>query len=364
MLSRALRVSFFALMSFYAGVCFLPDTVYGHNHAPEVIAKINSMGKKEREAFLVEGAKKEGEVMLYGSSQASEFNEMIKSFNTRYPFIKGNYFRGQRYGLVNRVELEWKTKKYAVDLIQCVLYQGAELLEQKGLVQQYSSPERAAYNPLYYAKDGSWHSYRTLITALVYNKNLVKANEAPKTYEDLLRPRWKGQLLFDSVADYMIPAFEQAWGKDKTLDYMRKLAAQKPTFQTSHTMEVNLVAAGEFPITIEVNADSAAEVRDKGAPIEVVLLKPYISKPHAMFLARNAPHPYAAILFHDWLLSAEGQSVWGKNMASTIARKDVAVQYPQFQVDPDFVLTPETYANRAAREKYGREFREIFGLAK
>jgi len=154
-------------MSFYAGVCFLPDTVYGHNHAPEVIAKINSMGKKEREAFLVEGAKKEGEVMLYGSSQASEFNEMIKSFNTRYPFIKGNYFRGQRYGLVNRVELEWKTKKYAVDLIQCVLYQGAELLEQKGLVQQYSSPERAAYNPLYYAKDGSWHSCRPLSASLV-----------------------------------------------------------------------------------------------------------------------------------------------------------------------------------------------------
>jgi iron(III) transport system substrate-binding protein len=364
MLSRVLRVSFFALTVFYTGISIIPHAVYGSNHAPEVIAKINSLGKKEREAFLVEGAKKEGEVMLYGSSQANEFNEMIKAFNTRYPFIKGNYFRGQRYGLINRVQLEWKTKKYTVDIIQSVLYQGAELLEPKGLVQPYPSPEKAAYNPLYYAKDGSWYSYRTLITALVYNKNLVKANEVPKTYEDLLRPRWKGQLLFDSVADYMIPAFEQAWGREKALDYMRKLAAQKPTFQTSHTMEVNLVAAGEFPITIEVNADSAAEIRDKGAPIEVVLLKPYISKPHAMFLARNAPHPHAAILFHDWLLSAEGQTVWGKNMASTIARKDVVVQYPQFQVDPDFALTPESYANRAAREKYGREFREIFGLVR
>jgi iron(III) transport system substrate-binding protein len=364
MLRTALRVGLFALAGFYTDMCLLP-AAYASNHAPEVIAKISSLGKKERESFLVEGAKKEGEVMLYGSSQANEFNEMIGAFNKRYPFIKGNYFRGQRYGLVNRVELEWKTKKYTVDIIQSVLYQGAELLQHKGLVQQYASPERAAYHPLYYAKDGSWYSYRTLITALVYNKKLVKPNEVPKTYEDLLQPRWKGgQLLFDRVADYMIAAFEHAWGKDKALDYMKRLSAQKPAFQSSHTMEVNLVAAGEYPITIEVNADSAAEVRDKGAPIEVVLLKPYISKPHAMFLARNAPHPHAAILFHDWLLSAEGQTVWGKNMASTIARKDVVVQYPQFQVDPDFALTPETYANRAARERYGREFREIFGLAK
>jgi len=364
MIWKELRLGTFALMASYAIASLFLGAACASQHAPEVIAKIGSLGNKEREAFLVQGAKKEGEVMLYGSSQANEFNEMIRAFNVRYPFIKGNYFRGQRYGLVNRVELEWRTKKYTVDIIQSVLYQGAELLERKGLVQQYLSPERAAYHPLYYAKDGSWYSYRTLIVALVYNKNLVKPSEVPKAYEDLLHPRWKGQLVFDKVADYMIAAWEHAWGKEKTRDYMRKLAAQKPVFHSSHTMEVNLVAAGESPIVIEVNADSAAEIRDKGAPIEVVLLKPYISKPHAMFLARNAPHPHAAILFHDWLLSAEGQSVWGKNMGSTIARKDVSVQYPQFQVDPDFVLSPETYANRAARERYGQEFREIFGLGK
>jgi hypothetical protein len=102
-------------------------------------------GKEGKEAFLVEGAKKEGEVMLYGSSQASEFNEMIKAFNTRYPFIKGNYFRGQRYGLINRVELEWKTKKYTVDIIQSVLYRAPSCWTEKDW-SAVSFPERAAYN--------------------------------------------------------------------------------------------------------------------------------------------------------------------------------------------------------------------------
>ena len=145
---------------------------------------------------------------------------------------------------------------------------------------------------------------------------------------------------------------------------MKRLATQQLVFHGNRVLEVNLVAAGEFPIAIDVHADSAAEVREKGAPIGITLLRPYLVKPHGLFLPRNAPHPFAALLYHDWLLSAEGQTVWGKNIGRTIARKDVPVRHPEFQVDPDFALIPETYANRAAREKYTREFRDIFGLAK
>jgi iron(III) transport system substrate-binding protein len=116
---------------------------------------------------------------------------------------------------------------------------------------------------------------------------------------------------------------------------MRRLAKQQLTFHSNGTLEVNLVAAGELPIAIDTHADSAAEIRDRGAPIGITVLKPHLVKSHGLFLPRNAPHPFAALLYHDWLLSAEGQTVSGKNIGRTIARRDVPVRHPEFQVDPD-----------------------------
>ena len=352
----------FSCIALVAVSGFLPWKASATGHIAEIIAKASSLGKKEKEAFLVEGAKKEGEITIYGSSDVSHFNESMRVFNLRYPFIKSSYLRASRARLVSTVMLEWRSNRNAVDIINSVLYQGFELLAPKGLIQPYLSPERANYNPIFYAKDGSWYTYHTLVGALVYNKNLVKPNEVPKTYDDLLQPKWKGKLIFDTLSDYLLASFEHAWGKEKAVEYMKKLATQQLVFHGNRVLEVNLVAAGEFPIAIDVHADSAAEVREKGAPIGITVLRPYLVKPHGLFLPRNAPHPFAALLYHDWLLSAEGQTVWGKNIGRTIARKDVPVRHPEFRVDPDFALIPETYANRAAREKYTREFRDIFGL--
>ena len=362
-LSMCTRIVF-SCIALVAVSGLLPWQASATGHVAEIIAKASSLGKKEKEAFLVEGAKREGEITIYGSSDVSHFNESMRVFNLRYPFIKSSYLRASRARLVSTVMLEWRSNRNAVDIINSVLYQGFELLAPKGLIQPYLSPERANYNPIFYAKDGSWYTYHTLVGALVYNKNLVKPNEVPKTYDDLLQPKWKGKLIFDTLSDYLLASFEHAWGKEKAVEYMKKLATQQLVFHGNRVLEVNLVAAGEFPIAIDVHADSAAEVREKGAPIGITLLRPYLVKPHGLFLPRNAPHPFAALLYHDWLLSAEGQTVWGRNIGRTIARKDVPVRHPEFRVDPDFALIPETYANRVAREKYTREFRDIFGLAK
>ena len=356
-LSSALLV--LAAVSLISGI--VPPVASGTSHVSEVIAKIGSLGKKEREAFLVEGAKKEGAVMWYGSVVVDEGIRIIKAFGSRYPSIKADYYLATRYRLVTKVLSEWRGKNYVADVIGSVIFQGFEFLEHEGLVQPYLSPERVHYNPKYYPKDGSWYTYLMLVTGLAYNTNLVKSGEVPKTYEDLLHPKWKGKLLFDTGSEYLLAAFEDAWGKERAVQYMRKLAAQKPTLHSRRPLEIQLVGAGEFPVVVDINVNNVIPLREQGAPIGVKLLRPTVAKPHALFLVKNSPHPHAAILFHYWMLSAEGQKVWSQ-LGHSSARKDVPSPYKELQVDYDFVLRPDNYANRHAKERYTREFREIFGL--
>jgi hypothetical protein len=136
-LSMGRRIIFLCI-AFFAGSGFLPSKASATSHVAEIIAKTSSLGKKEKEAFLVEGAKREGEITIYGSSDVSHFNESMRVFNLRYPFIKSSYLRASRARLVSTVMLEWRSNRNAVDIINSVLHQGFELLAPKGLIQPTS----------------------------------------------------------------------------------------------------------------------------------------------------------------------------------------------------------------------------------
>ena len=171
---------------------------------------------------------------------------------------------------------------------------------------------------------------------------------------------WKGKLLFDPEAGYLLAAMEQAWGREKAVEYLTKLSKQDLSFRRGGTLTSQLVAAGEYPIAVAVNGETSAAIRDQGAPLGFAILAPKIIKPEGFFLAKNAPNPYAALLFTEWVLSEDGQKFLATALGKGIAMRGVQAKYKEFQIQPDFVASPELGVKL---RRYIEDFRKIFGIS-
>jgi iron(III) transport system substrate-binding protein len=187
---------------------------------------------------------------------------------------------------------------------------------------------------------------------------LVKPESVPQTYDALLDPLWKGKLLFDPEAGYILAAMEQAWGREKSVDYLTKLRKQDLSFRRGGALTTQVVSSGEYPIGIAINGETSAAIRDKGAPLGFKVLSPKIVKPEGLFLARNSPHPHAALLFADWVLSEEGQTVLAGKLGKGIAMKGVRSKFQEFQLQPDYVVTPKL---GPSLKNYIEDFGRIIG---
>ena len=192
----------------------------------------------------------------------------------------------------------------------------------------------------------------------MYNSNLIKAEQAPKSYDDLLNPSWKGKMLFDPEAGYILAAMEDAWGREKAVSYLTRLSKQDLSYRRGGTLTTQVVTSGEYPIGIAINGETSAAIREKGAPLGFKVLAPTIVKPEGLFLAKNAPHPHAALLFVEWVLSQEAQSFLAKTLGKGSAMKGVQSKFKEFQLRPDYVVNPKLGANL---QSYIQDFRKIMG---
>ena len=147
-----------------------------------------------------------------------------------------------------------------------------------------------------------------LTTALIYNTKVVKPEQAPNSYEDLLSPNWKGKMLFDPEAGYLLAAMEGVVGQEKAVAYLTRLSKQDLSYRRGGTLTTQVVSSGEYPIGIAINGETSAAVREKGAPLGFKVLAPTIIKPEGFFVAKNAPHPHAGLPASEWAFSDEAQS--------------------------------------------------------
>ena len=191
----------------------------------EVTAKVGTLSAQEKRNFLVSGAQKEGELVYYGTILVNEFTELGKAFNARYPFLNLKHYYAPREGILNRSLTEARAGSHAVDAIQVDSSYGYQLINEN-LVHPYAVAARDRFYDGTYDPSGSWHSMYYLTTALIYNTTLVKPESVPQTYDALLDPAWKGKLLFDPEAGYILAAMEQAWGREKAVDYLTSCASR------------------------------------------------------------------------------------------------------------------------------------------
>ena len=321
----------------------------------EVTAKIKSLKQQDRLNYLLKGAQAEGELVYYGTLPIDEFLPLARVFNGRYRSMALQHYFSPRDGILSRTLTEARAGRHAVDVVQVDLSYGYQLLNAN-LVQPYSIAGRNQYFDGTFDPAGYWHSMYYLTTALIYNTNSVKPEQAPKSYEDLLNPAWKGKMLFDPEAGYILAAMEEAWGREKAVGYLARLAKQDLSYRRGGTLTTQVVTSGEYPVGIAINGETSAAIREKGAPLGFRVLAPTIVKPEGLFLAKNAPHPHAALLFVEWVLSEEAQSFLAGTLGKGSAMRGAKSKFKDFQIKPDFVVSPKLGANL---QNYIQDFRKI-----
>lgn len=286
-------------------VSFIPVFILVFSFNFSILTDQAGSQEKKREA-IVEGAKKEGKLQIYALLVISDHMQIIQRFKEKYPFIDVGLYRATSERLYNRIETEARANTYLVDVIGVSGLQMYQLVK-RDLMGKYESPERGAFEAGFKDKDGYWTAYYVNPLVIAYNTRQVSPQEAPKDYADLLQPKWKGKLVMEDEEIEWFSTILSAWGEEKGMGYMRRLAAQNFHFQHGHTLMTQLVAAGEYPGAVLLYAPQTQYTKSQGAPIGWNPPNPTVTSLNLMGVAARAPHPNAAMLYIDHMLSEEIQ---------------------------------------------------------
>ncbi len=234
---------------------------------------------------------------------------LADGFKQLYPKIDAQFYRTGDSQLMEKVLTEGRAGKPLWDVIAHTGFYG-HLLKKRGMLEAYDSPERKFYRDAYKDPQAFWTSIYTTYAVFGYNTRLVPKASIPKSYEELLKPEWKGQIGMEARAyEWFATTMKNMGGGEKGLAFMRRFAQQQPQPRSGRTLAAQLVAAGEFKATVSVYSQSYEILKGAGAPVEWVALDPVYASVHPTGIAAKAPHPNAARLFMDFLLSKRGQEI-------------------------------------------------------
>jgi iron(III) transport system substrate-binding protein len=285
-------VAYFTLSYSFTGTLGLGETVV--LAAPEITLE------KVREA-----AYKEGELIWYESSPEGQIAKVVSAFNKRYPKIKFEHVRLRGADTGTRIIAESQANAPTAD----VGTTGLEILlplDERGLLirsnwTELGIPQKLIATPYALISMAS-------IYCLNYNTSLVSEADAPKKWEDVLNPKWKGKIGIWQKPS-AIALLAPAWGEERTLNFAKKLAEQKLVFYQSSFPLNDAVAAGEVSVGITIYHTTTAAL-EKGAPLKLVFVDPTPYEPLCSAIPVKSLHPNAAKLFTAWLLSLEGAEAY------------------------------------------------------
>jgi iron(III) transport system substrate-binding protein len=301
---------------------------------------------------LITGAKKEGKLVVYASATAPQLQMYFAAFNKKYPFIKTEFFRTGKQKLVTKILFEEQAKQHIADLIHTSVIE-TNILKKRGALSRHVPNEAGSYPSQYKDPEGFWTSAYASGTLMGFNSLQVKRAEAPKTYDDLLNPRWKNSIAIDSNKIEWFAMLLKLKGRP----FMEKLAAQAPTLRDGNTLVLQLLAAGEFPVAAGVYEYSVEDMKQKGAPVDWIGLEPVITYTVAVSLSSQPPRPFAAKLFIEWLLSKEGQEVVNQ-FGRVPIRDDVESRYGKILKQHKLLMTDVDLGQKEA--EVNETFRKLF----
>jgi iron(III) transport system substrate-binding protein len=272
--------------------------------APNPIFAYEGADRMER---IAAAAKKEGTLTLYTTIAEKDLPAILKPFEQKYG-VKVNVWRAGTDKVLQRTVLENRAKKYDVDAIHF----GApemEALSREKILQAVTSPVHKDLAAGSVPKHREWAATILSVWVQAYNTGAVRKEDLPKTYADLLDPKWKGKLGIEVKNDDWFATVVHLMGnEEKGLAFFRELVAKNGISpRQGHTLLTNMVVSGEVPMALTVYNYMPEQAKKKGAPIEWFALEPAVARANAVGVAKHAPHPNAALLFYEYLLGSDGQ---------------------------------------------------------
>ena len=276
----------------------------------------------DREQKLAEGAKKEGELNIYTSAQSDDMGALVSAFEKKYG-IKVSVWRSSSEKVLQRAVQEARGNRHTMDVAET---NGPELeaLSREKVLQKVTSPHHKDLIEQAIRPHGEWVGTRLNVFVQAYNTGLVKKEELPRTWEDLANPKWKGKLGIEQEdSDWLAGEFAELGEARATKVFKDIVANNGISVRKGHTLLTQLVVSGEIPFALTVYNYKAEQLKNKGAPIDWLSIGPAIARPNGVGVAKQAPHPHAALLFYDFEISPEGQKILsGRDFVPTSKKID------------------------------------------
>jgi iron(III) transport system substrate-binding protein len=269
------------------------------------VSAVASYQGADRSERLAAAARAEGELMLYSSLTQDDQLRLAADFKQRYG-VTVKFWRGSQAHILQRVISETRAGRFEFDVLETNAPQ-VEALAREKLLQRMNSPHfGAALLPQTLPAHGEWAPDRLNLLVYAYNTNAVRPADVPRTWQDLLDPKWKRRIGMESTNVEWFAVVVESMGRKSGLDLFGRLGDNGVAVRTGHNHSAALVAAGEIALFLGIYSHDAERMKAKSAPVDWFVLEPAVVLPSAIAVSRRAPHPNAAALFYDYMLS-DGQ---------------------------------------------------------
>ena len=344
---RRIRVSVFA---FAAVTLTFGLLTFALGAQAQSVAELAAYSGADRTQRLVDGARKENALMIYSSMTVADMGALINAFQAKYG-VKAQHWRGSSEDIRNRVTREYSASRHDADLAETA-GTDMEAMVREQVLQKVTTPVSNELIPQASFAHGQWISTRLSVFAAAYNTNIIKRADAPKTYEDLLNPRFKGKLAVEAEDANWFMSVVLSMGEEKGLKLFRDIVARNGmSVRKGHTLLANLVPTGEVPLALTAYSYRVQQLKNERAPIEIVYLPPPVAFPTGIGMFRRAPHPHAALLFQDFILT-DGQKI--------LAEREAVPTNPKVKAAPDGLIFVDLARFMDEGGKWTKLFRDTF----
>ena len=280
--------------------CSAPSVVKAQGVA---LAELAMYSGPDRTARLIAGAKREGTVTVYSSLTVDDMKLLGGAFEKKYG-IKLQLWRSSSEDILQRAVVEARGGRFDVDAIETSAAE-MESLHREQLLQEVKSPYIADLNPAALLPHREWIGDRLNLITSAYNTDLIKPAALPKTYDDLIDPKWKGKLGIEADDANWFLSVVGFLGEAKGLKLFHDIVATNGiSVRKGHTLLANFVGSGEVPLALTAYSYRVEQMKNvEGAPVELLYLPPVVALPTGAGVFKKAPHPYAALLLLDFYLT-------------------------------------------------------------
>jgi iron(III) transport system substrate-binding protein len=315
-------------------------------------AEILSYQGPDRDRRLLEQAKQEGTLTIYTSLAPTESKPLADAFEKKYG-VKVELWRSQSERVVQRAVTEARAGRHAVDVIAT---NGPEMeaLAREQILTTYFTPHAVDLPAASIPRHRLWMPDRLQFFVVGYNTNLVKREDLPKSIRGFADPKWKGKLGIEAGDGEWMATLVKKWGEAEGMAFFRKLSEMRPEVRKGHVLLAQLIAAGEIPVGLTAYSANVETLKRKGAPIDFAPIDA-IARPQGLGIAKGAPHPAAALLYADFVLSAED----GQRLYESMGRPPVNRKIKSKLTDFDHTFL-DVVAVVDEAEKWDKLWEELF----